>query len=118
MSSTDDLFDAARRHAADFAHGEAPVAPRTRVAVVTCMDARIDPTALLGLQPGDAHVIRNAGAIVTDDVVRSLVISQRYLGTTNVVLIRHTECGLIGLHDADLRAGLHTAPAAPGRPGP
>jgi carbonic anhydrase len=106
VPSTDDLFAAAQRHAEGFPHGDASVAPVRRLAIVTCMDARLDPAALLGLSPGDAHVIRNAGAIVSDDVVRSLVVSQRYLGTTSILLIRHTECGLIGLRDADLRTAL------------
>lgn len=76
--------------------------PATGVAVVTCMDARIDPAAVLGLSPGEAHVIRNAGAAVTDDVLRSLVISQRYLGTTEVLVIAHTECGMTRFAGDDL----------------
>jgi carbonic anhydrase len=76
--------------------------PRLRTVVVLCMDARIDPADVLQLQPGDAHVLRNAGGLVTDDVLRSLVLSQRMLGTSEVAVIQHTRCGLSGLHDADL----------------
>lgn len=75
--------------------------PRLRLAVVTCMDCRLDIYAILGLEPGDAHVIRNAGGIVTDDVIRSLCLSQRTLGTTHVLVIHHTRCGLEGLEDED-----------------
>jgi carbonic anhydrase len=77
-----------------------PARPIQRLAVVTCMDARIDPARLLGLEPGDAHVLRNAGGAVTADVRRSLVISQRLLGTREVKIIRHTGCGMLGLDEA------------------
>ena len=80
--------------------------PAQRVAIVTCMDCRIDPLAALGLMPGDAHVLRNAGGVVTDDVIRSLAISQRKLGTTSVRLIHHTDCGLLTLTDDEFRAEL------------
>lgn len=76
--------------------------PKLRVAVVTCMDARIDLFQTLGLQLGDVHMLRNAGGLVTDDVLRSLVLSQRMLGTTEVMVVQHTDCGLHGLRDADL----------------
>ncbi|HEY3629739.1 MAG TPA: carbonic anhydrase [Jatrophihabitantaceae bacterium] len=90
-----------------------PARPIQRLAVVTCMDARIDPARLLGLEPGDAHVLRNAGGAITADVRRSLVISQRLLGTREVKIIRHTGCGMLGLDEAlrdDLAAevGEHT----------
>ncbi|MDQ4012034.1 MAG: carbonic anhydrase [Actinomycetota bacterium] len=75
--------------------------PSLRVAVVACMDARMDPVALLGLRPGDAHVIRNAGGVVTDDVIRSLAVSQRKLGTTEVMLLHHTKCGMATFTDED-----------------
>lgn len=75
-------------------------APTRRLAVVTCMDARIDPASVFGIDPGDAHVIRNAGAIVTDDVERSLLLSQYALGTRTIVLAGHTDCGLLG-HDEE-----------------
>jgi carbonic anhydrase len=77
-----------------------PARPIQRLAVVTCMDARIDPARLLGLEPGDAHVLRNAGGAITADVRRSLVISQRLLGTREVKIIRHTGCGMLGLDEA------------------
>jgi len=90
-----------------------PARPIQRLAVVTCMDARIDPARLLGLEPGDAHVLRNAGGAITADVRRSLVISQRLLGTREIKIIRHTGCGMLGLDEAlrdDLAAevGEHT----------
>ncbi len=88
--------------------------PRLHTVVVTCMDARIDPVALFGLQPGDAHVLRNAGGVVTDDVVRSIAVSQRKLGTTAVLLVQHTECGMATFTDesfvADLLAGTGRKP--------
>ena len=77
-----------------------PARPTRRLAVVTCMDARIDPARLLGLEPGDAHVLRNAGGAITADVRRSLVISQRLLGTREIKIIRHTGCGMLGLDEA------------------
>ena len=77
-----------------------PSAPTTHVAIVTCMDARLDVRAQLALSPGEAHVLRNAGGIVTDDILRSLVISQRSLGTREVMVIHHSDCGLLGLDDA------------------
>jgi carbonic anhydrase len=79
-----------------------PAQPRRKLAVVACMDARLDPTRALGLEQGDAHVIRNAGGIVTDDVLRSLAISQHLLGTEEVVLIQHTDCGLLKVTDEEL----------------
>jgi carbonic anhydrase len=79
--------------------GLLPAQPRLRLAVLTCMDARIDPMALLGLAPGDAHVVRNAGGLVDEGAVRSLVISQRKLGTREVLVVQHTACGMIGLDD-------------------
>jgi carbonic anhydrase len=80
--------------------------PTLRIAVVACMDARLDPVQLLGLRPGEAHVIRNAGGIVTDDVIRSLAISQQKLGTTEVMLLHHTKCGMATFTDAEFRAEL------------
>lgn len=84
-------------------HYREPESPRPRrgLAVVTCMDARVDPLPALGLDPGDAHVVRNAGGIVTDDVIRSLCLSQRLLGTGAIVVIQHTDCGLEGVSDED-----------------
>lgn len=83
--------------------------PSLRIAVVACMDARIDPVALLGLRPGEAHVIRNAGGVVTDDVIRSLAISQRKLGTTEVMLLHHTKCGMATFTDEDFLSELQEA---------
>jgi carbonic anhydrase len=80
-------------------NGDLPAAPARKVAIVACMDARLDPLSVLGLQLGDAHVIRNAGGLITDDEIRSLAISQRLLGTEEVVLIHHTDCGMLGLDD-------------------
>ena len=81
-------------------------APARKTAVVTCMDARIDPLAALGLQLGDAHVLRNAGGIVTDDVVRSLIISQRLLGTEEIVVMQHTDCGMLTFRDEELKTAI------------
>jgi carbonic anhydrase len=91
------------------APGPLPAPPQLRVAVVACMDARIDVHRALGLEPGEAHVIRNAGGVVTDDVIRSLAISQRRLGTTAVMLIHHTGCGMAGLDESSLRQELTDA---------
>ena len=90
-----------------------PAPPALRVAVVTCMDARIDVYRALGLSRGEAHVLRNAGGIVTDDVIRSLAISQRRLGTTAVMLVHHTRCGMAGLDEAELIAELTEAAGEP-----
>jgi carbonic anhydrase len=87
--------------------------PRRRLAVLTCMDVRIDPLALLGLERGDAHVIRNAGAIVTDDAIRSLSVSQRLLGTSEVLVVMHERCGLCGASDEDFAAALAADGASP-----
>jgi carbonic anhydrase len=100
MSVIDGLLRNARAFAATFRHGDKGAPPGLRLAVVTCMDARIDPARLLRLEPGDAHVLRNAGGAVTADVRRSLVISQRLLGTRAVAVIRHTGCGMLGLDEA------------------
>lgn len=97
------------RHAAEFSDGELTPAPRLQAAIVTCMDARIDPARILGLEPGDAHVIRNAGGVVTDDVIRSLSISQHELGTREILVIQHTRCGLLGLDDEELARRLEQA---------
>jgi carbonic anhydrase len=81
-----------------------PTPPRLRLAIVTCMDSRIDPFQIFGLERGDAHVLRNAGGVVTDDVIRSLILSQRYLGTQEVMLIHHTRCGAHGLPEEAVKA--------------
>jgi carbonic anhydrase len=107
----EDLLAHAERHAREFeANGAGPV-PVRGVAIVTCMDCRINPYALLGLSPGDAHVIRNAGGIVTDDVLRSLALSQALLETRQILVIQHTGCGLEG-DEADLRRQVAEAAGA------
>ncbi|MHB1809039.1 MAG: beta-class carbonic anhydrase [Solirubrobacteraceae bacterium] len=90
-----------------------PATPRRKLAVLTCMDVRIDPIALLGIERGDAHVIRNAGAIVTDDAIRSLSVSQRLLGTTEVLVVMHERCGLCGASDEEFAAMLASDGASP-----
>ena len=106
MSVTDELLENAERYAAEFDKGDLPLPPAKRVAVVACMDARLNPSGLLGLVEGDAHVIRNAGGVITDDEIRSLAISQRLLGTEEVILIHHTDCGMLTFGDDDFRRQL------------
>jgi carbonic anhydrase len=103
MSTTARLVDNARGYAERFDDGDLPLPPSGRVAVVACMDARLDPFGLLGLQQGEAHVIRNAGGVATADVIRSLAISQRLLGTEEIVLIHHTDCGMLTFSDDEFR---------------
>jgi carbonic anhydrase len=105
LSVTDRLVDANKRYAADFRDPGMDARPVRQVAVVACMDARIDLHKALGLELGDCHTIRNAGGVVTDDTIRSLVISQRALGTRSVVLIHHTNCGMQSITE-DFRAEL------------
>ena len=105
MTATDDLLANNAEYAASFS-GPLPMPPGKGVAVLACMDARLDVYRLLGLQEGDAHVIRNAGGVVTDDAIRSLTISQRLLGTTEVVLIHHTDCGMLTFTDDGFRGDL------------
>ena len=104
MSATDDLVTNARAYASHFDRGELPMPPAPHVAVVACMDARLNPYGLLGLDEGDAHVIRNAGGVVTDDEIRSLAISQRLLGTREIILIHHTDCGMLTFTDDEFKA--------------
>jgi carbonic anhydrase len=104
MSQTDELLGNAERYSAAFTQGGLPMPPGKGVAVVACMDARLNVYGLLGLKEGDAHVIRNAGGVVTEDVVRSLTISQRLLGTTEIVLIHHTDCGMLTFSDDAVKA--------------
>jgi len=94
MSSTDELLSNNSNYAAGFTKGELPLPPAKKVAVLACMDARLDPAKALGLQEGDAHVIRNAGGVASEDALRSLVISQRLLGTEEIILVHHTDCGM------------------------
>jgi carbonic anhydrase len=105
MSATDELLASNQRYAETFA-GALPVPPARGVAVVACMDARMNVYAILGLAEGEAHVIRNAGGAVTDDVIRSLAISQRLLGTREIVLIHHTECGMLTFTDDEFKAAI------------
>ena len=104
MSSTDTFVASAEQYAASFDKGHLPLPPGKGTAVVACMDARLNPYGVLGLSEGDAHVIRNAGGVVTDDVIRSLTISQRLLGTNEIILIHHTDCGMLTFHDDDVKA--------------
>ena len=104
MSATDALLANNRSYAATFDKGDAPLPPRRAVAVVACMDARLHVNDILGLDVGDAHIIRNAGGVVTDDAIRSLLISQRLLGTREVVLIHHTDCGMLTFTDDGVKA--------------
>ena len=103
MSVTDELLKNNESYAASFDKGELPMPPGAKVAVVACMDARLNPYGLLGLKEGDAHVIRNAGGVVTDDEIRSLAISQRLLGTEEIILIHHTDCGMLTFTDEEFR---------------
>jgi carbonic anhydrase len=103
VSVTDELLRNAERYAETFDKGDLPLPPARRVAVLACMDARLNPYGLLGLSEGDAHVIRNAGGVVTDDEIRSLSISQRLLGTEEIILIHHTDCGMLTFTDDGFR---------------
>src|ERR1700685_4633483 len=102
MSVTDDLLANNERYAESF-NGPLPLPPAAHLAVVACMDARLNIYAILGLEEGQAHVIRNAGGVVTDDEIRSLTISQRLLGTTEITLIHHTDCGMLTFTDDDFK---------------
>ncbi|MBV9717342.1 MAG: carbonic anhydrase [Solirubrobacterales bacterium] len=103
MSATDQLLSNNSIYAEGFSHAELPAAPALRVAIVACMDARLDPARALGFAEGDAHVIRNAGGVVTDDVIRSLAISQHHLGTEEIVFLHHTKCGMQTFTDEGFR---------------
>ena len=106
MTVTDELVANAERYAESFDKGALPLPPARHVAVVACMDARLNPYGLLGLSEGDAHVIRNAGGVITADQLRSLAISQRLLGTTEIVLIHHTDCGMLTFTDDGFKASI------------
>jgi carbonic anhydrase len=103
MTVTDDLLENNTTYVASFG-GELPLPPAKQIAVVACMDARLDVYRILGLKEGEAHVIRNAGGVVTDDEIRSLTISQRLLGTKEIVLIHHTDCGMLTFTDDGFKA--------------
>ncbi len=102
MSVTDDLLRNNESYASGFEKGDLPMPPAKKVAIVACMDARLNPYGALGLQEGDAHVIRNAGGVITDDEIRSLAISQNLLGTEEIILIHHTDCGMLTFTDDEL----------------
>jgi len=103
VTATDDLLQNAKAYAAAFDKASLPLPPAKGVAVLACMDARVNPYGILGLQEGDAHVIRNAGGVVTDDAIRSLAISQHLLGTSEIILIHHTECGMLTFTDEQFK---------------
>jgi carbonic anhydrase len=109
MSATDELLSNSQDYAASFDQSHLSAPPAKKAAVVTCMDARVNPYGILGLSEGDAHVIRNAGGVVTDDVIRSLSISQHELGTEEIVVIHHTGCGLLTFTDDDFKGKLEEA---------
>ena len=103
MSVTDELLQNNEAYAESFDKGDLPLPPAKGVAVVACMDARLNVHGMLGLQEGDAHVISNAGGVITDDEIRSLAFSQRLLGTREVILIHHTDCGMLTFSDDELK---------------
>ena len=107
MSVTDELLRNNEEYASTFDKGDLPMPPGKQIAVITCMDARLSPYVMLGLQEGDAHVIRNAGGVITDDEIRSLVISQRLLGTHEIMLIQHTDCGMLTFSDDEFKQQIH-----------
>ena len=106
MSIVDEVTQANERYSSGFAKGDLPMPPGRKFAVVTCMDARLDPARFLGLEEGDAHVIRNAGGLVNDETIRSLVISHQLLGTEEAVVIGHTDCGMLTFTNADVHEKL------------
>ena len=106
MTVTDELLRNNAEFASSFSKGDLPMPPGKGLAVVACMDARLNVYALLGLEEGQAHVIRNAGGVVTEDVIRSLAISQRLLGTSEVVLVHHTDCGMLTFTDDQVKADI------------
>lgn len=106
MGVTDQLVTNNKAYAADYTP-DLPLPPRLHLAVVACMDSRLDVFAMLGLELGDAHIMRNAGGVITDDMIRSLVISQRFLNTREIILVHHTNCGALTFTDDELRNQLH-----------
>src|SRR5438045_5225674 len=103
MTNTDELLQNNEAYASAFDKADLPLPPAKKLAVVACMDARLNVYGLLGLEEGDAHVIRNAGGVITDDEIRSLSISQRLLGTREIILIHHTDCGMLTFEDDEFR---------------
>jgi len=108
MSVTDQLVANNAAYAKSFTAGDLPMPPARRVAVVACMDARLHVYGILGLREGDVHLIRNAGGVVTDDVIRSLLISQRLLGTEEIMLIHHTDCGMLTFTDDEVKRAVES----------
>ena len=108
MTVTDELLRNNAEFASSFTKGDLPMPPAKALAVVACMDARLNPYGLLGLREGDAHVIRNAGGVVTDDEIRSLAISQHLLGTEEIILIHHTDCGMLTFTDDEVKADIES----------
>ena len=108
MAEFDQFLTANAEYVASFDKGDLPMPPARHVAIVTCMDARLHPEKFLGLNVGDAHVIRNAGGRVSEDAIRSLVISERLLGTTEIVVIHHTDCGMVTFTNEQLAAKIKT----------
>ena len=108
LTVTDDLLRNNADFASSFSKGDLPMPPAKHLAVVACMDARLNVYALLGLEEGQAHVIRNAGGVVTEDVIRSLAISQRLLGTSEVILVHHTDCGMLTFTDDQVKADIES----------
>src|SRR5919198_5349922 len=106
MAIGDEIRAANERYAGDFTKGDLSMPPGRRFAVVTCMDARLDPARFLGLEEGDAHVIRNAGGLVNDETIRSLVISHHLLGTEEALVVGHTDCGMVTFTNDDLHGKL------------
>jgi carbonic anhydrase len=104
MSGTEQLLANNERYAASFGHGALPAPPALKVAIVACMDARLDPARVLGFAEGDVHVIRNAGGVVTDDVIRSLAVSQHELGTEEIMIMHHSACGMLTFTDEQFAA--------------
>lgn len=102
MTVTDTLVANSKRYEQGFDKGDLPLPPGKKIAVLACMDARLNPYGVLGLEEGDAHVIRNAGGVVDDDAIRSLAISQNLLGTEEIVLVHHTDCGMLTFTDEEL----------------
>src|SRR5262245_37261717 len=105
MPVTEQLLENNEKYAADF-HGPLPMPPASKLAVLACMDARLDVYRMLGLEEGQAHVIRNAGGVATEDEIRSLAISQRLLGTEEIILIHHTDCGMLTFTDDEFKAAI------------
>jgi carbonic anhydrase len=108
MTVTDELLQHNAEFARSFSGGDLPMPPGKGLAVVACMDARLNVYALLGLEEGQAHIIRNAGGVVTDDVIRSLAISQHLLGTSEIVLVHHTDCGMLTFTDDEVKADIES----------